>query len=132
MVYSNVFVVDDDAAVRQSVAGYRETIWECSQRGPLDVYYWRLEVDQLREAAQADKKAQKRFEKVRRKATAKDSVRALNKLTDIVMENMESELLLESWMMDPAGSDWRSSQLQEEELERARLRGPARSRGGAC
>jgi uncharacterized protein (DUF2252 family) len=73
-----------DAAVRASVAGYRETIWESSQRGPLDVYYWRLEVDQLRDIAAVSKKSKRRFEKMHRKATAKDSVRALNRLTDIV------------------------------------------------
>ncbi|MGI9644433.1 MAG: DUF2252 domain-containing protein [Ilumatobacteraceae bacterium] len=73
-----------DRAVREAVAGYRETIWRCSQKGPLDVHYYRLEVDQIREVAEVNKKSKKRFDKLHRKATAKDSLRALNKLTDVV------------------------------------------------
>ncbi len=75
-----------DAAVRESVAGYRRTIWRCSQRGPLDVHYFRIELDELQELAgdQIGKKKKKRFDKLHRKATAKDSIRALDKLTDIV------------------------------------------------
>ena len=75
-----------DRAVRAAVAGYRQTVWACSQQGPLDVHYWRLELDTIRELTQdkASKKARKRFAKMHRKATAKDSVRALNKLTDVV------------------------------------------------
>ena len=73
-----------DRAVRHAVAGYRETIWKCSHRGPLDVHYLRLELDEIKELAQSNKKARKRVDKLSRKATAKDSVRALNKLTDIV------------------------------------------------
>ena len=73
-----------DRAVRAAVAGYREAILSCSQKGPLDVHYWRLELDQLQLLVEGDKKARKRLDKVSRKATSKDSVRALNKLTDIV------------------------------------------------
>lgn len=71
-------------AVRAAVSGYRKAIWDCSHVSPLDVHYWRLEVDAIRELVKPDSKATKRVEKVQRKATAKDSVRALNKLTDIV------------------------------------------------
>jgi uncharacterized protein (DUF2252 family) len=75
-----------DRAARAAVAGYRQTVWACSQKGPLDVHYWRLELDTIRELTQgkADKKAKKRFDKMNRKATARDSVKALNKLTDVV------------------------------------------------
>jgi uncharacterized protein (DUF2252 family) len=73
-----------DRAVRAAVSGYRRTIWDCSHRSPLDVNYRRLEVDRIRELVEADRKAKKRFAKLHRKATAKDSVRALNKLTDVV------------------------------------------------
>jgi uncharacterized protein (DUF2252 family) len=54
--------------------------------GPLDVHYLRLEAGAFEKIADVDqsKKSRKRFEKLRRKAAAKDSVRALNKLTDIV------------------------------------------------
>jgi uncharacterized protein (DUF2252 family) len=75
-----------DRAVRAAIAGYRQTVRACSERGPLDVHYWRLELDTIRELTQgkADKKAKKRFDKMNRKAVAKDSVKALNKLTDVV------------------------------------------------
>jgi uncharacterized protein (DUF2252 family) len=73
-----------DRAVRAAVGGYRRVIWQCSHKGPLDVHYWRLEVDNLKDLVQVSKKARKRFDKLHRKATAKDSIRALNKLTDIV------------------------------------------------
>ncbi len=75
-----------DRAVRASVAGYRETMWACSELGPLDVHYWRLEVDTISDLSpeKPDKKAKKRFAKMERKAAAKDSMRALNKLTDVV------------------------------------------------
>ncbi len=73
-----------DVAVRASVAGYREAIWACSNKGPLDVHYFRLEVVEVRNLAAMSKKEKKRFEKLHRKATSKGSVRALDKLTDIV------------------------------------------------
>jgi uncharacterized protein (DUF2252 family) len=75
-----------DRAVRAAVAGYRQTMWACSEVGPLDVHYWRLELDTIRDLTQekANKKTRKRFAKMHRKATAKDSMRALNKLTDVV------------------------------------------------
>jgi uncharacterized protein (DUF2252 family) len=75
-----------DRAVRAAVAGYRTTVWACSQKGPLDVHYWRLELDTIRELTEHEfsKKDKKRFDKMNRKATAKDSVKALNKLTDVV------------------------------------------------
>jgi uncharacterized protein (DUF2252 family) len=73
-----------DRAVRAAVQGYRETVWKCSTTGPLDVHYWRFELDRLMELMPDNKKARKRAKKITRKATAKDSMRALNKLTDIV------------------------------------------------
>jgi uncharacterized protein (DUF2252 family) len=73
-----------DSAVRAAVAGYREAIWDCSHRSPLDVHYERLELDQIGKLVEADSKAKKRFDKLQRKATAKDSIRALSKLTDVV------------------------------------------------
>ncbi|MFW2335581.1 DUF2252 domain-containing protein [Ilumatobacter sp.] len=73
-----------DRATRASVTAYREAIERCADMGPLDVHYMRLELDRLIEFTQRSKKSQKRVDKLQRKATAKDSVRALNKLTDIV------------------------------------------------
>jgi hypothetical protein len=57
-----------DRAVRAAVAGYRQAIWECSHRSPLDVYYGRVELDQIGELAESDGKAKKRFDKLHRPA----------------------------------------------------------------
>jgi len=73
-----------DRAARASVTGYRAAIERCADMGPLDVHYMRIELDKMSEFTTSDKNARKRFDKLHRKATAKDSVRALNKLTDIV------------------------------------------------
>jgi uncharacterized protein (DUF2252 family) len=73
-----------DRAVRAAVAAYRTAIWDCSHQSPLDINYGRIEVDRIGELVETDAKAKKRFDKLHRKATAKDSVRALSKLTDVV------------------------------------------------
>ncbi|MGI9600922.1 MAG: DUF2252 domain-containing protein [Acidimicrobiales bacterium] len=77
-----------DRAVRATVEGYRTTVAQLAQRGPLDVHYSRVELDHIRslfdEAGELDKKARAQLDKVTRKSTRKNSLRALNKLTDIV------------------------------------------------
>lgn len=73
-----------DRAVREAVAGYRQAIWECTTKNPLQVHYWRLEPDTVLDLVQVDKKTRKRVDKLDRKATAKNSMRALAKLTDVV------------------------------------------------
>jgi uncharacterized protein (DUF2252 family) len=77
-----------DRAVRNSVQGYRETLERVSELGPLDVHYWRLELDRVREVIEDEagdkKKARARLDKLTKKATRKNSLRALDKLTDIV------------------------------------------------
>jgi uncharacterized protein (DUF2252 family) len=70
------------SATRAAVRGYRETIAATTELSPLDIHYFRIEVESLFE--NADEKAQTRSRKMIDKATRKDSVRALKKLTDIV------------------------------------------------
>jgi uncharacterized protein (DUF2252 family) len=72
-----------ERAARAAVAGYRRAIEDCSNQGPLDVHYRRVELDRINEMY-SDPKDRKRRDKLARKATAKDSVKALRKLTDIV------------------------------------------------
>ncbi len=69
-----------DRAVRASIEGYRSTIAELSQLGPLAVHYRRVEFDQIREMVD-NRKQMKRVEKASRKASGKNSLRALDKLT---------------------------------------------------
>lgn len=38
------------------------------------------------------------------------------RLSEIIIKNVESDLELEDWMMNPAGPEWRSSLVEEEEL----------------
>ncbi|MFW2382893.1 MAG: DUF2252 domain-containing protein [Acidimicrobiales bacterium] len=69
-------------ATRSSVRGYREILNETAHMSPLDVHYHRIEVDSL--MARASKKRRKKMTKEVNKAIRKDSVRALNKLTEVV------------------------------------------------
>jgi uncharacterized protein (DUF2252 family) len=70
------------SATRAAVRGYRKTIAATTELSPLDVHYFRIDVESLLESA--DEKTQKRSRKVIDKATRKDSVRALSKLTQVV------------------------------------------------
>ena len=69
-------------ATRASVRGYREVLGETAHMSPLDVHYYRIEVESL--LAKAGKKRRKEMGKTVNKALRKDSVRALNKLTTVV------------------------------------------------
>jgi uncharacterized protein (DUF2252 family) len=73
-----------DRAVRAAVQGYREMAWECSGVGPLALHYRRVELDQVRELVKGNKKSTARVEKLNKKASRKNSLRAQSKLTDIV------------------------------------------------
>jgi len=77
-----------DRAVLATVHGYRDTMADVSQSAPLDVHYARVELDRVRalyeQAGKLDKKSRKRFDKVAKKSSSKNSMRALRKLTDIV------------------------------------------------
>lgn len=70
------------SASRASVRGYRQTMAKAAQMNPLATHYFRLEIDQM--VAAMGKKQSQRNKKTIKKAGRKDSVRALNKLTDIV------------------------------------------------
>ena len=77
-----------DRAVRSSVQGYRDILGRVSEQGPLDVHYWRLELDRVRDIVENEagksKKARSRLDQLAKKATRKNSLRALDKLTDVV------------------------------------------------
>ncbi len=73
------------AATRSAVRSYREFIAESSELSPLDVYYYRLESEMaLQRIQRHGKKFRKWGEDVLRKAAKMNSLRALDKLTDIV------------------------------------------------
>ncbi|MGI9595929.1 MAG: DUF2252 domain-containing protein [Acidimicrobiales bacterium] len=71
-------------AVLAAVEGYRTALVDITERSPLDVHYWRLELDQVRDIVEDNKKQVSRIDKATKKAKKKNSLRALNKLTDIV------------------------------------------------
>ncbi len=80
-----------DAAVRESVnltvaGAYRQTIRDFATMPTLDVWYARIDLDELRKewAARVHRTDLKRFERNEAKARAKDSLRALGKLTHLV------------------------------------------------
>ena len=69
-----------------AVRAYREAMRDFAQMRTLDVWYARQEVDEIasRWEAQASAKELKRFQRNVAKARAKDSLRAFEKLTEIV------------------------------------------------
>jgi uncharacterized protein (DUF2252 family) len=69
------------AATTAAVRGYREALAATLTRGPLDVHYFRIDVQKLLEQ---DEKLRKRSRKAVDKASRKDSVRALERLTETV------------------------------------------------
>jgi uncharacterized protein (DUF2252 family) len=77
---------ESEAAVLAAVGSYRAAMAQFAQMGELDVWYARLDVEgaasQWRQ--DANKAERRRLEKNLDKARNKDSLRALNKLTEIV------------------------------------------------
>ena len=71
---------------RTVTRAYREAIREFAGMSNLELWYSRIDVDQIAELArtQASGKARKRFDRNVAKARSKDSVRALAKLTEVV------------------------------------------------
>ncbi|MFW2335983.1 DUF2252 domain-containing protein [Ilumatobacter sp.] len=69
------------SASRAATKGYREVLAATLMSSPLDVHYYRIEIDSLLDQ---DEKLRKRSRKAIAKATRKDSVRALDKLTEVV------------------------------------------------
>jgi len=70
------------SATRAAVRGYREMIQKTITASPLDIHYARVEVDRFLE--DDDEPLHKRSRKAIAKATRKDSLRALTKLTEVV------------------------------------------------
>ena len=68
-------------ATRAAVIGYCELMAEVAAKNPLDLHYFRVEVDQL--AAQLDAKDRKHADKLLAKASRKNSLRAFGKLTEL-------------------------------------------------
>ena len=77
---------DRKRAVRTCVQGYRAAMAAFSQMGHLDVWYGHLNVDTLMNqfSDRATKEQRKTAEKIVGKAKAKNSARAITKLTEVV------------------------------------------------
>ncbi len=69
-------------ATRAAVRGYREVLARTLTVSPLDLRYFRVDVEEV--VARSDEKLRKRSRKALDKATRKDSMRALGKLTEVV------------------------------------------------
>ena len=69
-------------ATRASIEGYRETLAVAAELSPLDLYYFRLEIGPLVE--DQEDKARKRSKRAIEKASRKTSLRAFDKLTEVV------------------------------------------------
>lgn len=73
------------AATRSAMRCYREFIAETSRQSPLDLYYYRFDSEAaLQDIEGHGKKHRQWKEEVLRKATRKNSLRAFDKLTDVV------------------------------------------------
>lgn len=70
------------SATRAAVRGYRDMIQVAITRSPLDLHYARIEIDRFLD--DDDEPLHKRSRKAIAKATRKDSMRALVKLTEMV------------------------------------------------
>ena len=72
-------------ATRAAMRNYREFIAKASKFNALDLYYYRFESEAVLKRVQKDcKKYRKQVERMLEKATRKNSLKALNKLTDVV------------------------------------------------
>ena len=69
------------SASRAATKGYREVLAATLERSPLDVHYYRIEIDSV---LADDEALRKRDRAAIEKATRKDSLRALDKLTEVV------------------------------------------------
>jgi uncharacterized protein (DUF2252 family) len=77
---------DRAEAVLQTAAGYRSAMREFSEMGNLEVFYARLDVDQVLSgpAGELTGRMRKRLETTAGKARTSDSTKALRKLTEVV------------------------------------------------
>ena len=74
---------DARAAVKEAVKRFRKTIAEVAAMDPLTLHAFRIEVDEVAAQVKSGKR-KKALDKTTKKASKKNSLRALNKLTDIV------------------------------------------------
>ena len=71
-------------AARAATAAYRWAIGTAAAMNPLDLFYYRLDVEDLAETLATAKSDRRRLAKTRKKSARKNSLGALGKLTDVV------------------------------------------------
>ena len=69
---------------RAATSAYRRAIETAAAMNPLDLFYYRLDVDDLAETLATAKRDRRRVAKNRKKSARKNSLGALGKLTDVV------------------------------------------------
>ena len=69
---------------RAATAAYRSAVLRASTMNPLDVFYFKIDAEEVISELKTSKAERKRFAKARKKAERKNSLGALHKLTDIV------------------------------------------------
>jgi uncharacterized protein (DUF2252 family) len=108
--------------VSHSVRSYRETMRRLAGMGNLEVWYERVEFEQAfaRLAKQLDPKALRQLERNRKKTGAKNSLRALSKLTEEV--DGERRIISDPPLIVRASEVFAQDGLSPEEMEE-RLRG---------
>jgi uncharacterized protein (DUF2252 family) len=115
---------DDDArAVTQgAVFSYRRAMASLAERGKLDVWYAALSLDEIKEQL-SKKKARSRLTKFAAKARSKDSLRAMQKLTERVDGRLQISSVppLLVTLRDLSSTEGELYTLAEESLARYRL-----------
>jgi uncharacterized protein (DUF2252 family) len=71
-----------ERATAAAASGYRDVIARASTHSPLELSYFRIEAEAVQ--AQARESQRRSLEKATKQASAKDSLRALSKLTEVV------------------------------------------------
>lgn len=69
---------------RATVAAYRKVLTAAAAADPLEVYYYRIDFDEVAATLATTKRDRRRVKKAHTKAAKRTSLGALNKLTDIV------------------------------------------------
>ncbi len=71
-------------AARAAVGAYRSAVGAAAAMNPLDLFYFKVDADDAIAALKTSKQERARIEKNRKKAARKNSLGALNKLTEVV------------------------------------------------
>ncbi len=69
---------------RAAIAAYRQAIGTAAAMNPLDLFYYRLDVEELAKTLATAKSDRRRLAKNRKKSARKNSLGALGKLTEVV------------------------------------------------